>query len=308
MADLDGSGDSATSASVDSPTTTAATTVDQSASTTTTPTATTPPAEPGPVPYSRFDEVNRRMKDAEAAARTVRERLGDLVDVDPGELRQSRQLFAALRNDPSGTLGHMVLALQNDPEQGPKVASALGRLLSGFKRQGGGEAAEEAEPQPDLQADNGTPLYSAPQLRKWQAWQQKQTEAAFQRRLGPLENLHQRLTQAEQTARANQQADSMASQMVAEARTWDGFKDHEPDIIAALDANPKWGLERAYIEVMRTKVLPSYQAKAQADAVAKLTTTAAASTGSPSSGSGSAPVKTDSFEEALARRWAQMKG
>jgi Fe-S cluster biosynthesis and repair protein YggX len=293
---------------VDSPSTTAATTVDQPASATVTPTATTPPAEPGPVPYQRFNEVNLRMKEAETAARTVRERLGDLVDVDPGELRQSRQLFAALRNDPSGTLGHMVLALQNDPEQGPKVASALGRLLSGFKRQGGGEA-EEVEPQPDLQADNGTPLYSAPQLRKWQAWQQKQTEAAFQKRLSPLENLHTRLTQAENMARANQQADAQASQMVAEARQWDGFKDHESDIIAALDANPRWGLERAYIEVMRTKVLPSYQAKAQADAVAKLTTTAAASTGSPSAGTGAASDRpTEITGELMERRYRQLQG
>jgi hypothetical protein len=48
-------------------------------------------------------------------------------------------------------------------------------------------ATEDPEPQPDLQAENGMPVYSAQQQRQWQEWQTRRLRAEFEERLRPFE-------------------------------------------------------------------------------------------------------------------------
>lgn len=152
------------------------------------------------------------------------------------------------------------------------------------------EAKEEAaaaqreapadEPQPDIDLGDGRRTYSPAGLKKLVAWERqqavKEAEEKITKRFAPIEQQFR----VQETGR---QAEARVKKLMAEARTWDGFSDHEADILTELRKNPQQSLDEAYRKVVvpkfkadkaaieaatRKKVLEELNAKPKSTAVA----------------------------------------
>ena len=113
-------------------------------------------------------------------------------------------------------------------------------------------------PAPDQKLADGTLVYSMDGLKALMAWERqeakKEAVAEISQRYQPFEEevtrtRHERLAQEH----LNQLIPQIQSQ-IAEARTWPQFNDHEPAIVAALNANPMLDLKGAYIQVVMPKL------------------------------------------------------
>jgi type II secretory pathway pseudopilin PulG len=253
------------------------------------------------IPYERFREVNERMKAAEQAAQRwqqVQQQYGELAD--PTTYRTSLDLLQRLRSDPVATAAQIMSDLATREEYRPALASHAARLLQGLRQH---QPREDPEPQPDLQADNGAPVFSAGRAREWQEWQQRRMQAQIDERLTAALEPLKALQQERAIAQTHQKAAAMASQMMERARTWHGFTEHEADIEQVFNANPGWTLQDAYLHVLHTKILPKLPAQAQASVVADLQQKAAAQSLNPQQ---AVPTKSPDFggdfEKAL--EWA----
>lgn len=240
-------------------------------------TPTTSPAAPGPIPYERFREVNERMKTAEQRWQRIQEQYGELVD--PNAYRQSVSLINQLKSDPVTFATNMLSALAADEQHRPAIASQAARVLQGLR---GATPREEPEPQPDLVAENGAPVFSAQQLRAWQEWQVRQIRADFQAQLAQATQPVKEFQKERAVAQVRAQAETAAGQIYERAKTWQGFKDHEAEIAQVWNQHPDWQLQDAYLHVLHTKILPALPAQAQARVVADLQQKAAAQSLNPS--------------------------
>ena len=155
--------------------------------------------------------------------------------------------------------------------------------------------AADAMPEPDLQTGDGTPVYSAPQLQKWQEWNTRKLtadmQAQFRKELGPVHEV----ISAHESAKATATITTVLTEMRADA----DFKAHEADIKATLqqdaklwalaDSDPKLALELAWARVYRAKVLPRHDETLKAEVVANLQQRAVSGTTNPGSATTSAP-------------------
>ncbi|MCU0521427.1 MAG: hypothetical protein MUF84_12125 [Anaerolineae bacterium] len=242
---------------------------------------TTDATTPGPIPYQRFEEINRRMKDAEERYQSLEQSWGaDVLKADPGQIRQMMAAYQRMAADPVGHVTQLLAELNENEQYRPQVASQAARILGALRQH---QPKEDPEPQPDLVAENGAPVMSAPRQREWAAWQRRQMQAEFSAQLdktvAPFKSLVQRQQEQELKAQTDQQANAMLSR----ARGWHGFKDHEAEIAKVFNAHADWSLQDAYLHVLHEKILPSYPAKAQAQVVADLQSKAAAQTLNPGS-------------------------
>lgn len=248
----------------------------QAAETGSTPTDATTTA-PGPVPYERFEQINRRMRDAEDRWQKTEQSWGDLLQHDPGMVRNALGILQRAAADPVEHVTQLLAELQGDPRYQQKVASQAARILGSLRQQ----AKEDPEPQPDLVAENGAPVMSAARQREWLSWSQRRVQAEYDAKLAeataPLKVLMERERRNEVSRKANEEA----AQQYQKALTWHGFKEHEADIAKAFNENANWSLTDAYIHVLHTKILPSLPAQAQAKVVADLQSKAAAQTLNP---------------------------
>lgn len=252
---------------------------------------------PGPIPYQRFEEVNRRMKDAEKRWQETEQSWGEILKANPQQIREMLGWYQRAAADPVAHATQLLSELNSDERYRPQVASQAAKILQALRHS---QPKEEPEPQPDLVAENGTPVFSAPQLRKWQDWygtkQTAQVEARLSEALKPLRELQQ---ERQQNVLARQAETSAAAQYQA-AQKWHGFKEHEADIAKAFNENSTWTLQDAYLYVLHEKILPKYPAQAQAQVVADLQSKAAAQTLNPSgSVKPSAPDFKGDFKAAL---------
>ena len=117
---------------------------------------------------------------------------------------------------------------------------------------------QDEMPAPDQKLADGTLVYSMDGLKALMAWERqeakKEAVAEISQRYQPFEEevtrtRHERLAQEH----LNQLIPQIQSQ-IAEARTWPQFNDHEPAIVAALNANPMLDLKGAYIQVVMPKL------------------------------------------------------
>ncbi len=235
------------------------------------------------VPYQRFAEVNRRMREAEASAhrwQQVQQQYGELAD--PQTYRNAVQLFSQLRQDPVSVATQLLSELAANEQYRPMVASQAAKVLQGLR---GAVPKEEPEPQPDLMAENGAPVYSAAQQRAWLEWNQRKLQAQFDTRLNEATAPLKQMQQERAVAQVRQQAEQVAGQMYDRAQTWHGFKQHEAEIASVWNQHSDWTLQDAYLHVLHTKILPALPAQAQAKVVADLQQKAAAQSLSPSGAS-----------------------
>lgn len=236
-------------------------------------------AQPGPIPYQRFAEVNRRMQEAEDRWKNTEQSWGEILKADPARIRTMLDWYQRAAADPVEHVAQLLTELGGHEQYRGKLASQAARLLGSLRQV---QPREDPEPQPDLVAENGAPVMSAQRLREWQGWNQrnlqKDFDAKLQASIAPFKGMMER----EQQAKLQQQANDAASQQYQRAQTWHGFKEHEAEIGKAFNANPSWTLQDAYLHVLHTKILPAMPAQAQAKVVADLQSKAAAQTLNPS--------------------------
>lgn len=224
----------------------------------------------GPIPFVRHQAAleNARTKAIESVVSQVKEQYGAGLEF------QTR--FDA---DPVGTIEGVISGLASDPQHGPALMSTIARMLSGAKRQ----AQASAEPQPDLQAADGTLLYSADQQARRDAWFKDQMLREMRQEVAPL---HARETERQQQvahAQAVQAAQTRMGQLYQSFAARPHFTEHKPAIVekfkALRESHPHLDLGSAlglaYADVIESQVVPrqiaSQQQQAQAQAVAKAT-------------------------------------
>lgn len=200
--------------------------------------------------------------------------------VDRSQFEVARSWLALADRDPMLALDRMVQAIAQNPQQAPQLKSYFGRLLAGSQAR---QAPSDAMPGPDIPTSdsNGQPVvYSAQQIQKLLAWQERQFQQTLDKRFGPIE-------QERQHTSMSRQADSYAEATMKVLKDRPGFKDNAEDIIAAYQAIPLDDprtegekLRDAYLEVVGSK----FQTGARQQAVADLTRKASATTINPASG------------------------
>lgn len=240
------------------------------------------PTEPGPIPYSRFKEVNDQLK----AARDYQQKYGWATQFE---------------QDPYTFVENWVDQLANHPQYGPQIVGKMARML-GSRR---GQTAANEEPQPDVPIVDGAgnvtgQTYSAAQLKKWRDWDWSQRQATLDQRLGPLEQQVQQAQAREAYAQLAAQSEESARTTLSELRQDPYFSQYEGQVKQALVEHPEWGddVYRAYHHVQRTVIFPQIGQTAEARVLANLHTQAAASTPNPGSAATATPKFKD-FGEAL---------
>lgn len=222
------------------------------------------------------------MQEAEKRWQDTEQSWGPILKHSPQQINEMLGWYQRAAADPVAHATQLLAELQADERYRPQVASQAARILQGLRQS---QPREEPEPQPDLVAENGTPVYSAPRLREWREWDSKRSGAAMEARLTEaLKPLREMQQERQQTA-LRQQADTAAAKQYEAAKSWHGFKEHEAEIAEAFNKNRDWNLQDAYLHVLHTKILPTIPARAQAQVVADLQSKAAAQTLNPSGAS-----------------------
>lgn len=164
------------------------------------------------------------------------------------------------------------------------------------------QAAPDPMPDPDLQSQDGTLVYSATQMKALREWDQRQLTStltkSFDERLKPFEGVAKTFQQREAHAKAFTEVGSV----LAEFRADPDFKTHEADVKAELakdsrlaelaDRDVKAALEIAYARVWKAKVLPGQQKKAEGETLAQLQQRAVAGTLNPANAAPTTPSST----------------
>ena len=271
-----------------------------------TPEATTPEGTPpaGEPPEWRWQDIlsNTRettAKETEARIRKEYEWAQTLEQAPANERQNLMAWYQSLSTDPIAALSQLQQAVQADP--------ALRERLTATSQ---ATPASAEEPEPDLQNSDGTLVYSAPQLKEWQTWNQSKLMADMEQRLAPLQHA---ASQAE-AARLHTTAYTEASTAINSFREDAEFMAHTGEIktlieqdqrLSALaDRDPKAALEVAWTRIYREKVLPAKLNGTEAEVLNKLQQKAQAGSVNPASPSTATP-KTFSqgeagFAEALA--------
>lgn len=170
----------------------------------------------------------------------------------------------------------------------------------------------DPEPEPDLQTADGTPVYSAGQQAKREAWLERKFLAKLDERVKPFEQDRQQ-TQAE---RANAAYQTTTASVIAKMAAADPeFKAHTKQVAEAIQADgrllrmaigdgqppdPEGALEIAWSRVYRATVLPAKANTSEASVLANLQQRAVAATANPSGPAPSAPKKFSRGEQGFA--------
>lgn len=256
----------------------------------------TPDASKEP-PKWRWQDIlaNARETSAKEAEARVRQEveqryaaLKPFEGMDPSELQGYRVMNAALAGDPQA----IAIVKQNQ-----QALAALRAIVAEQQ-----QPQADPEPEPDLEAADGTLVYSATKQREWREWNNRQLTSQlskeFEAKLRPFEQVAQTFQQRETQARAFTEV----GQVLGEFRADPEFKAHEHDVKAELakdqrlgdlaDRDPKLALEIAFNRVYRAKVLPAKQQQTEAQVVANLQQRAVAATTNPAAASTATPKST----------------
>lgn len=245
------------------------------------------------MPYPRFKEVNEARKRFEEQA----QKLAWAQAIPDTAAPTITEFYQSFTRDPIGTLIREVEGIaQSDPAHAQAVRSAAARWLGAGRGQQ--QAAAEPMPEPDLQAQDGTLVYSAAQGQKLREWDRRQLMAQVSQQMQPLQQFA-----------AKQQADAMRAEIKANADSWaqstyaqwkqkPHFEDHKQQIAQLMQANPQMGVADAYAEVLVTQVLPKLSATERSSVVAAMQSKAAAGTMDPSRGPAQGPPKFKGFGDA----------
>lgn len=259
---------------------------------------TTTPAEPGPIPYNRFKEVNER---AQAASKEL-EALGWAKGVNPQLAQSAIQLLQRAQGNPLAFTEELE-TLRDHPQFGPQLRSWAARTL-GFRNAPRQDMpVEEQEPQADIPLEDGRRVYSAEQQHKREQWLLKQWESKIDEKIAPIakngEHANQFVAnQIEQTIKT-QAASSAKSEIDALRQQYPQFDEHKSAVADVMEANPTYTLKQAWAEVFVEKVGPKLAAGQAATVKAKVS----AGSANPQRPSGATPSAPTTFEEALAQHF-----
>jgi len=227
--------------------------------------------EPGPVPDSRFKEVNSKYQALKWAE-----------SHDPQAIGQQQAFFQWLDRDPEGAFRYL--------------EDYLGR--SGALKKAPPADTGNGRPQADVVVpETGQRFYSAEAAEKLAKWQ---AEALLNERLTPIEKTLREVEADRVTSRARGEA----QRMLSEAEAWPYYKDHEADILRAMQADKRLSLEGAYNRV----VVPKMRGLEREAVLKELHDKRQASTVNPGSSAPSERVAagkmswTDLFKRELAKR------
>lgn len=254
-----------------------------------------PASDKGPVPYSRFAEINTAKRAAEEKLKALSWAEG----VDHRRLLQSIEWHARAQQNPAGFL-HEIYA------QAPPAIQAQMRAFF-VPPQAARPAAPEAEPQPDIQTDTGIPVYSAKQHALWQQWQTRKLMAEVKQMVAPLQQESQRFQQLRDQAVRDRNTRAFAQSTAKEATEWPHFSQHAKAVVEELQKLPPGdteaaealNLHRAYLTVMKRDVLPSLNGNTEQAVLATLKQKAVAGSEHPGRASTSQPARPKSMGAAL---------
>jgi hypothetical protein len=203
-------------------------------------------AQPGPIPYERFKQVNEGYQ-----------KLRWAEQYDPSIVEQRQRFFQWLDTDPVGAHNYLTDYLTR----------------AGALQQQQAQQPNDGRPQPDVVVpETGQKFYSAEAAEKLAKWQ---AEQLINERVGPLERSLQQVEADRYTERARAQARSA----ILEAETWPYYKDHEGEILKAMEADKRLSLEGAY----RRVVLPNIRTLERKAVLAEMNQKPSASTVNPGS-------------------------
>lgn len=235
----------------------------------------------GPIPFERHKAVleNARKDAREAAEKELKQKYGWAERYDPQAVEQANRLYQWLQADPVQFRAFLDQQLQT---MQPKV---------------------EEPPAPDLKAEDGTPVYSAPQMQKLLEWQRSQFEQQldqrFQAEVKPMQQAHE-------LARLDASAKATATSMLTDARQhWPRFGALEKTIKQIMVANPTVNLHEAYIAAFREEGVKQIEADIRAQYEGTLADKQAAATTKPGAPP-SAPQRYKDMElrDIVAEVWA----
>jgi hypothetical protein len=233
----------------------------------------------GPIPFDRHEAILK-------GEREKRAKLEWAANVDPNRYRQMSEWYELADRNPVEFFNRFKAGLEQHPTWGQYVKPQQAPKV-------------DAEPEPDLVAENGQPVYSAPQMRKWQEWNIAKTEAKFQSMVNPL-------LRKEQQSQIQAQAQDFAKRTLEELSDLEGFEELKPEIAKHLRADrrlsPLGAYKRAYAESYKPKM-----AQASRDSLlAEMNQKAHANTANPNASAATPKSPKDmTWEEALA--WAHNK-
>lgn len=255
----------------------------------------------GEPPKWRWQDIleNARTKAAEEATTKARAEieaqytgLSDFASIDANERAGLLVLRRALSGDPAAK-AQLAEAASRDPS----IAQALTGLFAN-----GTPKAADAMPEPDLQAQDGTLVYSAQQMQKLRAWDEQRMTSSFTKTLEdkvqPFASIAQTFQQREQQA----QAWTEVSQVLTHFRADPDFKAHEGQVKAELakdqrlaalaDRDPQQALEIAYSRVYREVIAPAKAKASEGTVLANLQQKAVAGSTNPTAATPTVPAKT----------------
>lgn len=185
------------------------------------PTATeaTPADDRSPfIPRARFDEVNTRLKDAEA----FRDQYKWSEGLNRDEISQLVEFRNALKADPLSTLTQEIATLAQHPTLGPQLRSWLGRQLGTRQQQ---QQAEHQAPQPlpKILLENGQEV----DLNAFKEQIRQETLAEAQQQFKPAMDAAQKLQLAEDKANATAFATGFVGELKAQ---YPNFETHKAEV------------------------------------------------------------------------------
>lgn len=272
-----------------STTATATTDVSQAAASETTQTT-----EPGPIPYTRFKEVNDKAGKFEKEL----EALAWAKGTDPKLAQGALALLSRAQQNPLA-FAEELEALKDHPVHGPQLRSWAARTLGTRTPKPAETVAEDAEPMPDLEFEDGRKAYSAERQQQRERWLQKQWDQRLDERISPLAE-RAKTTDAyvadQVYAKLQTEADTTAASSIdALSKQYPQFQEHRKEVGAVMEANPSYTLEQAWAKVFVDKVGPQLASQHAASVTKKVQ----AGSANPARPSGATPQVPGSMREHL---------
>lgn len=263
------------------------------------PTTQTPDPEPGPVPYTRFKEVNESL----GLTKKELEQLAWAKGIKPEHAPELARFYQRVTSgDPlAAYLDELGQLVAQRPDLSGPLRSWAARTLG--QRIAPPESTEDQPPAADIALEDGRHVYSAEQLAKREAWFEKRLATQFDAKLQPLQQAtHQQQADA---IFAKVQADSKAAGIrdVEAMKSKPHFEELKADIRERMLADPNLSLREAYNVSFMEKVIP----KLASDKAVALQQKVGASSANPSRPSGAPATPPKDFREALEREFAAVR-
>ena len=280
--------------------------VETPASATATPThdATSLEAQPpGPIPFDRHKAIlDGAYGERDAARRALEDYKGQhgwAAQIDPQQFQHLQRWSTAYREDPVKWMADTISELREAyPHLTPALTSEAARILGGAR---GLHQAPEPEIEPDIpvldaQGQVVSQAFSADRVRQLMT---RQVGEAIAREVAPLKK-----SMADQQAQIATSRERVASIAEADAlykrgAQWYGFTAHQPAIAKAFESHPDWSLQDAYLHVLHTEILPTFDRASQSKLLTQLQTQAAGGTVRPDGAGQGRPDFKGDFRKAL---------